>query len=398
MNKKLNLYYFGDIGDYDKLNPDYVCNKPHVTEILYILAANNPFTITKNQISKRLNISEAYLDETIDNLINIAAITVKENTFKLNFPVFLEKDIPMLHRYFPSIGKPIGDIVASSLPLIKPLLKELSSSGDFSNERLLYHIICDSIFDGSAFDFFIGKGIFTESKPQPGNRNYMIFGYEDSDIVEAHSNLILCSSNNYSGSKYTFNSFGDSNGTRKDMYRFFRKLVTAIEPSTEFKKLNMAYINILEEKNKELVDLCGDLIVSAKDTVLSYNKLTSKEKCLIDFMVELEYLSLDEQSSNIYCLIPIFNSSDLQIIDQISNIILNSIVDVVIDLLYKFNEIVSDFTPKRHGIPIKEISIELWHQIFGFTNEYLSKTGFIENPLYREGQGRYLKSLLYYRH
>ncbi|MBK1809246.1 hypothetical protein JHL18_01115 [Clostridium sp. YIM B02505] len=373
MNKKLNLYYFGDIGDYDKSNPDYICNKPHVSEILYILALNNPFALEKKQISEQLNINEEYLDEIINNLKNIEAITVKGNTFKLNFPVFLEKDIPLLDRYFSSAGKPIGDIVINCLPLIAPLLKELSSYGHFTNERLLYHIICDSIFDGTAFDFFIQKDLFTESKPQPGNRNYMIFAYEDSDIVETHSNLILCSSNNYSGNKYTFNSFGDSNGTRKDMYRFFRKLITAIEPATEFKELNMAYINILEEKNKELVDLCGDLIIAAKDTVISYKNLSPKEKVLIDFLIELEYLSVDEQNSDIYCLTPIFNCNDLQIIDQISNIILDNIADAVTDLIDKFNEAISDFTPIRHGISIKEISIELWHQIFGFTNEYLSK-------------------------
>lgn len=398
MNKRLNLYYFGDIGNYNKYNPDYVCNKPNVAEVLYILALNNPFTLAKKQISEHLNIDEIYLDEIINNLTDIEAITVKDNSFKLNFPVFLEKDMPLLDRYFSSVGKPIGDIVINCLPLIRPLLKQLSSYGHFSNERLLYHIICDSIFDETAFDFFIEKGFLTDSKPQPDNRIYMIFAYEDSDIVETHSNLILCSSNNYSGNKYTFNSFGDSNGTRKDMYRFFRKLVPAIERSTEFKKLNMSYINILEEENKELVDLCGDLIIAARDAVISYKDLTSKEKCLIDFLIELEYISVDEQNNNIHCLIPIFNSNDLQIIDQISNIILNSIIDAVADLLNEFNETASDFTPIRHGISIKEVSIELWHQIFGFTNEYLSNMGFVENPLYLEGQGRYLKSLIYCRH
>lgn len=54
-NGKLNFYYFGDIGEYDSYNPAYVCNKRYASEILYLIAKNEPFSICKFEVAKVLN-------------------------------------------------------------------------------------------------------------------------------------------------------------------------------------------------------------------------------------------------------------------------------------------------------------------------------------------------------
>lgn len=46
-----------------------------------------------------------------------------------------------------------------------------------------------------------------------------------------------------------------------------------------------------------------------------------------------------------------------------------------------------------HGVPVKEIANELYHVVFGQINEQLAAEGFVENPPYREGEGRYLQSI-----
>lgn len=41
INRKLNFYFFGEIGEYDKYNPEFVCNREYASEILYIIAKIN---------------------------------------------------------------------------------------------------------------------------------------------------------------------------------------------------------------------------------------------------------------------------------------------------------------------------------------------------------------------
>jgi len=42
---------------------------------------------------------------------------------------------------------------------------------------------------------------------------------------------------------------------------------------------------------------------------------------------------------------------------------------------------------------VDEVANEMWHQIFGYTNEYLVKCGFVQEPEYEDGQGRYLQAI-----
>ncbi|WP_346935531.1 hypothetical protein, partial [Clostridium sp.] len=185
--KRLNLYYFGDIGVYDKYNPAYVCDENFASEILYIIAENEAFSITQEDISKSINIDNYRLNSIINNLKRINAIEQKEDKYKINFPVFLESDIEIMDVYLKNVGEQIVDSIIKIKPLVVEKLQNLSNYEIFDEERLLYHIICDMIFDGIAFDFFEERNVFNSSKLQPGNRNYMIIGYEDSYIVDSYS-------------------------------------------------------------------------------------------------------------------------------------------------------------------------------------------------------------------
>lgn len=392
MNKKITLYFFGDTGTYDEFSPTYVCNKSFAPEILYLIAHNVPFSISKNEIIQQLNINEKDFNDIISSLKLIKAIDEKENTYKLNFTVFLEEDLPLLDEYFLPIGEIIGKNIMQNKKLIYDKLSKLSNYSSFSKERLLYHVVCDKIFDGTAFDFFSEKNIFSPSKIQPGKRNYIIFGYEDSDKIQAHSNALLCSSNNYRLENFTFNSFGDSKGIRKDMFRFFRKIQDSLVSATPFTDLNLAYIKIIEDKNIELAKNCGELIWRVYNNKITYTDLSFPEKDLVYFLKELDYLNINVENNLITCNVPIFQAIDIPIIQEVSDIILNSICNIVKNTFENFEKNALNITPIRHEINIKEIAIELWHQIFGFTNEYLCKVDFVQAPIDIDGEGRYLRS------
>lgn len=193
---------------------------------------------------------------------------------------------------------------------------------------------------------------------------------------------------------FGFNSFGDSDGVRKDIFRFFRRVMNALGTATPFEDLNLAYIKLIEERNNETAESCGKLICGVIEKEIGLSELTDSQKDLANFLEELGYLHIDEDKDRISCSVPIFRDPDNKVIDEISEIILNDICDTVKASFDKFESEAADLTAIKHGIDIKEISVELWHQVFGETNEYLVKKGFVDTPEYKKGEGRYLRSFV----
>ncbi len=394
--KRLNLYYFGDIGVYDKYNPAYVCDENFASEILYIITENEAFSLTQEDISKSINIDNHRLNSIINNLKRINAIEQKEDKYKINFPVFLESDIEIMDVYLKNVGEQIVDIIIRIKPLVVEKLQNLSSYKIFDEERLLYHIICDMIFDGIAFDFFEQRNVFTSSKLQPGNRNYMIIGYEDSYIVDSYSNKLLCSSNNYGSNNFIFNSFGDSNGVRKDMYRFFRMTQQSIRNSTPFQDLNLTYIKIIDKVNKNIAEKCGQLMWGIFSEATNYNELSNEDKELAIFLKEMDYINIDEIDNKLYCNVPIFQEKDMKIVTEIGEIILIEVLETVKNTLSSIEKYSKGLTAIKHKVSIKEVGNELWHQIFGRANEELIAREIVAKPYESKKEGRYLKSMRVY--
>lgn len=389
---KVNFYFFGDIGPYDRYNPAYVLNKEYVDEIIYLIGYNNPFSIDKKEIMKTLNMEEDIFDERINSLKLIEAIEVKEDKYRITFPLFLEKDVRDMEEYLLNIGEKIGEKIITIKSFIYDRMSTLNSLKHFSKERLLYHIICDSIFDGHAFDFFDEQQVIAVSKMQPDNRDYIIVAYEDSKLIESHSNKLLCSSNNYRTEKFVFNSFGDSNGNRKDMYRFFRMLQSSTDKLTPFKDLNIEYIRMLDAFNRNLIEKLGELMIRVINGEKKYDLFSIDEKNLLGFLKEAEYIDVDEDNHLVSVKVPVFYSEDKEVVKGIADIVLEAIYPIVKEFFENFNVNAKNLTAIRHNVGIEEIGNELWHQIFGATNEYLVKTGFVEMVKHIDRQGRYLRS------
>lgn len=217
--------------------------------------------------------------------------------------------------------------------------------------------------------------------------------YEDSSIVEKYSDKLLCSSNNYRAGDFIFNSFGDSNGARKDIYRFFRLVQKNIENVSPFYNLNLSYIKVIEDINRDIAKRSGELIYDVYNNSINYDELTNKDKNLLHFLNEVNYININDEDKSISTNIPIFQSNDKCIINEISDIVLSNIFPIVKEIFENFETNIPDLTGVIHKIGIKEIANELWHQIFGSTNEYLAKESFVHKPEDLNGQGRYLRSL-----
>ena len=390
---RIDFHFFGETGNYDKYSPAFICGKDHVPEIVHLLASGQPYTLSRGDISGKLNIGGEQVEEAIIGLLRIGAIEESDNTYKLCFPVFLERDILLIDKYLSPAGETIGQNILSLKDILHQKIERLECRKIFTPERILYHLICDEILDGEAFEFFSIQGILCASKPQPDNRDYLIVGFEENETVYKYSCGLLCSSNNFRSGGFNFNSFGDANGTRKDIYRFFRSVQKNLEKATQFDELNLAYIRLLNKANGDLAKKCGELILSMSRHGANINQLEGYDKDLINFLKEMEYLNIDKSDGDVKLNIPVFQKTERAVINEISDLVLNCIHPQVRTLLENFETQVPGLTALKHKVDPKEIANELWHQIFGRTNEYLVQKEFVAMPKNIEGEGRYLKSL-----
>ena len=393
-NRKLNIYFFGETGEYDSLSPAYVCKMDYAKEILLIIAKYDPYEFTDFDIAKRLNIDSSELKGVISSLLLIGAIEKKEDKFKICFPVFLKDDVSCMEKALNGVCSDITNKITNLKYKLLPIVSKFKCSQLFSIERVLYHIICDSVFDGTAFDFFEEKKLFCTSKKQSGNRDYLIVGYEDCKEVEISSNKLLCSSNNYRCNGVIFNSFGDSDGLRKDMYRFSRIFVENPKKIPLLININNLPQDILSENINNIVTRCAKLSKEVLNSNLCWDSLNEDDYVTACLLHELGYINSNEKSRLISLEVPVIFSDEMQLISKISDIILNEIYEIVKSCFDNFSSYNDKLTSIKHGVDIKELGNELWHQIFGFTNEMLVKCEFVQKPIYYKNEGRYLRSMV----
>jgi hypothetical protein len=375
MVKYIDLYHYGDYGKYDKKNPIYIYSKDSCKEILYLIASSKKFSLSKVDLVNELAGDEKVISEVIDLMEDIAMISRENDKYSIGFTIILEEDINEINKFSIKLADKIRDIILLNSDEIYGIVKAISCRDKFSMSRILYHLIACSIFDGSAIDEFSKRGLFKTSKQQVGNRDYILFGFENNESVFNLSDNLLCSCNNVNINNNYLMSFGDSNGARKDFYRFFRQVNEKLKDTTTDMKLNISYIRLIEEYNKIITKDSLVLLKKINESSLNINDMNEHDKNLVSFIEELEYICVDE-SGEINIIVPYFNSLDLKILDELSEYIIELIYPI---LKEGFNAIKQmNISAVKHGVDIYEIANELWHQVFGNANEILVKEQFFK--------------------
>ncbi len=393
-SKRLDLYlYDTNVGEYDEYNPRYVRSRYGVPEILYLLADNSPYSLAQEDIENKLDIDTKACKDALNSLLKINAISVRENKYKINFPAFIEKDFELLGDFNIKIGKLLGDKIISLKDEIDAKLSKLSCYRSCDIKVLRYHTIGCSTFDEGAIDYFTDKGVITTSKLQPGGRDYLIIGYEESDKSFEYSLKLLCSCNIFYTGNIGFCSFGDADGDRKDVMSFFRSVQSNLEKATEHEDLNRIYIKLNAYNNKVIAKKCGEMLLKILGERTCYNNLKEEEKDVAVFLKELGYFDFKDEYSDIKCIVPVFSLDDKVIIDEISDLVTLNIYEIVKETIENLDRNVPDLTSIKHMVESRDIANELWHFMFGATNEYLVKAGFYAEPEYKKGEGRYFKCI-----
>lgn len=236
----------------------------------------------------------------------------------------------------------------------------------YSVERNLYHILCGFIFDGLMFDYLEDNELVTTSIVHGSGVDYLVIIYEDTSILNEYSDLLLCSYNRLTINGNGFVSFGDSNDSRKDLYRY--------------KQQNE--LNLLSEQEK--VYICRPI----EDLIANFNRLVDEYEFDSSYMAIYKHF---DYCKNGKITVPIYNSHSYDVANKLYKFVLEIVNEHIINALGAIqNE--DRLLAIVHGVNVKDIANEIYHLIFGEINELLVKSGLILEPPYYQGEGRYSKS------
>ena len=383
---KIDLYYFGDIGAWDDLNPYYWYRKPSSPEILFAVAGSSPYELNINDIAGIIDRKPEAVRRQISAMAGIGMLSEKEGKYSTSFSVVLERDVPILRELAERTACSLSEVLLDHGEELKALAENISCSEEFGTARVLYHAIgCDTL-DGTALEALADMGIMAISKEQPGGRNYILQGFERSATVEEMSSGLLCSCNSTGNHQVQFISFGDTKGDRKDLFRFLR-MKDQLGPSEACRQLNLSPNPIMENPEEHILELCSSIILKAPsaDTLAS-------ERHAAAFLQELEYISVDSTVS-VALKVPFFRTQDRDAITAISERVMELMVPILEVEFANLPDKLPGLSSLDHVVDGKEIANELWHQVFGRINEELVRDGLLAKPKHILGEGRYFRAL-----
>lgn len=351
-------YYFENFSvdtPFDSSNPRYVMAMDGVDEVLTKVVKAEPYTLSKEQFEDQ---------RLVKALLHVDVLQEKHGKLGLAVPIFVEKETAILQDLSADVAESISRILVDNRDKIDHIICKVQN--DYSEERNLYHLLCGSIFDGMIFDFLEETDLVTTSKIHKTGLNYLVVLYQQSELLESYSNRLLCSYNRLIQNGSGFVSFGDSDGDRKDFYRYFR----------------LKELGRLSEEEEAYVDYEPDELVQ------EFLHLLEGEVPEEAYLRVFEYFGYIENDQP---CIPVYDKSVNSIVEELYHFVLELIREPLTEALSKI-ENRADLLSVAHGVPVKDIANEIYHLIFGEVNELLVKESLVAKPEYHEGEGRYFKS------
>jgi hypothetical protein len=383
--RKLMVYICGDSGPFDELNPSFVTRRKWASELLYIL---NKRPGNVKQICSRLKISQKEALTLLEELAKIKAIREESGVYHVNFAIFTKDDLMTLAQATEPIANELVDRICSDVDRITFLARKLSAIQQVKIKKLLFAVIGCFVLDWLGLKILEEEELLVKSKPQPGNRNYLLFAREEIEqetAVKLYDKMYWGSHSDVSG-KYTFTSFGDY-GVRyalPDILWTFQaspKMVQTLfkSPSwiTEKLSINAQLFakKLLQDAAFLLFKLNTHVSISAKELIENNDEWLLGLVCLLEDMGYI--VSKKERLSLNY---PVFVAEDKKIIEQIGDIIIPSVTQTIRRNYLSLKKALKNTVPMKNKIALNEVLTEVWHWIFAQTNKTLADKGFFYNP------------------
>jgi len=392
MSNKIDLFYYGDVGSYDTGNPYFAFRRSRVPEILFMIASHGKYELSASEIARKLAVSQEYILPGLTGIEKLGMVAKQDEKYAITFPVVLENDIPILNSLSNSIAEPLVRKLVSHRREIEEYASGFSCAGKFALPRILYHVIGCDFLDGSAMVELGKRNLIRTSKKQYDSRDYILFGYEESDVVSETNDRLLCSRNRSGQGAIAFVSFGDCDGNRNDLFRFIKQATSKLGNVSTSEELNCSYLHLYEKHVRDLLTSCSDLVCKILSSPLAFSTLNTEESAVADFLRNLSYIDVSEQEM-LEITVPVFQGLDHRLIMDLSDYLMKLLENDITEGLARIGEYASDLSAIRHGIDDKEIANDLWHHVLGKVNELLIGEGMMENPEFRAGEGRYLQAI-----
>jgi hypothetical protein len=176
------------------------------------------------------------------------------------------------------------------------------------------------------------------------------------------------------------------------MYRFTRIFDSEPHELAQFLDRAEDVEMLLSSDMKSIASRCSSMVKRIVSNDVYWTDLADDAETAL-LLSELGYITGRQEDNRISMTVPVFYQDEQPLIIAVGDIILPQIENAVRQAFDSFAMRAGDFTAVRHGVNIEEIGNELWHQIFGLTNEHLAKTGFVDKPQHIDGQGRFFRSI-----
>jgi len=309
----------------------------------------------------------------IDQLIHIGLFRLEGKCVFLSAPVFVQEDHATLKGAFANDLSHMAEQILIRKDDFHQLANQLNN--DFPPQVNLYHVLCGTILDGSFFDELVTHDLVATSRIHKSGLDYLIIVYEKTPDLNDFSNQLLCSYNRFSDGKRTLQSFGDSNGERVDAFRFMcqKRLGEVPQGLAHIEKL----WDSLESNNIK------DVLLSEMQEFVETGNCN--ETCR-HLLTEFGYIE------NGKIIVPVYFQKHKPIIQALTELTKECIFDPMQQALTS-PEMISKLRCGKHGVSNTEIANELYHIVFGRLNALLVQCGFVCEPKFHNGEGRYLKSI-----
>lgn len=314
-----------------------------------------------------------YSMDRMEVLLKTGLVRRECDAVLLDSTTIVHEDIPVIRRFGAEHAEMMADLIEYRKMELYALMRKIQNG--FDEKVNLYHILCGAVFDGAFFDYLSEKGILSTSRQHDSGLDYLAIVYEKDAELEQFSNQLLCSYNRYTDGSSALQSFGDSNGNRRDFFRFScQKLLGMVPP--ELQQI---------EKDWDAV-YCPDFKQRLFAELHRFDEIGELEASYERILEDFGYLADGKYN------VPVFRKNDIQMIQQVAQIAVECVGNDMIKALNSSKRL-EDMLCQKHRSPGRELSNEMYHILFGMLNEELVSRGIVSSPEFHEGEGRYLMSI-----
>ncbi len=342
------------------MNPRAILNMADTDESLFRLCGSKP--------------GELFVDDikNAEELADIGVLRIINGRVYAACPIFVSSDESILRRITCTYAEQIARKIAKHANAYYDIADNFS--GSFEPGVHLYHLLCGAVFDGCFFDRLADSGLLTVSKPQKNGMDYLPVIYEDAPSLNNLSAKILCSYNRLTTSAGVFSSFGDADGERNDLFRWYTNVRNG--KNTKQTPVDNA---IRKHGLRDLTEILAGEFVKAH-----YGESIAGE-----YNAMLEYFGYLENSR---VCVPVYTAVQKERVTvSLDNLTAELVLEDMKTALAAVSS-ATELTSVKHGVPAQDIANEVYHLLFGQINEKLVEYGMVASPEYHPGEGRYLKS------